>query len=319
MLRQSKAKVALQPYPRRSGSWLADDALFPKRSAIPDNTLMQAIRAAFQRSLKTKAGEVQSTRVSPEQLVQLCLRHLQERSDPILSPSFLSQCTAEEVFEMDAISHEMQRNRMRIGNFYQFLVIELMRSCFPQVYDGKREGDIEAEIDTPTFERGLRLYISVKKSGDTVGGQDIGGVVSRLDALAKQDKNLNRPYMGIIAVATPSRGIIQSYADSRHIRYKSDGSPYSPNCEEWYPGFLYPFVCGREADQVYKEALKQVREYLPFNTLTYRDECAQLLAQELRKLGVVDPHSGRIMAERFQEFIIRRKDQTDKAREGEDE
>jgi len=79
----------------------------------------------------------------------MCLAHLQERSDPILNPSFLSQCKLEEVFEMDAIAHEMQRHRMKIGNFYQFLVIELMKSRFTQVYDGKKEGDVEAEIETP--------------------------------------------------------------------------------------------------------------------------------------------------------------------------
>ncbi|MBU1398866.1 MAG: hypothetical protein KKH85_08280, partial [Proteobacteria bacterium] len=46
---------------------------------------------------------------------------------------------------------------------------------FPCVYDGKREGDVEAEVETPGFEPGLRLYISVNKSKDTVGGQDIVG------------------------------------------------------------------------------------------------------------------------------------------------
>lgn len=67
---------------------------------------------------------------NPPELVKLCLTHLRERSDPILSASFLSQCQAEEVFELDAIPHEMQRHRMKIGVFYQYLVIELMRSRF---------------------------------------------------------------------------------------------------------------------------------------------------------------------------------------------
>ncbi|MBI4024312.1 MAG: hypothetical protein HY360_04980 [Verrucomicrobia bacterium] len=213
----------------------------------------------------------------------------------------------DEIFEMDAIAHEMQRHRMKIGNFYQFLVIELMKSRFTQVYDGKREGDVEAEIDTPKFSRGLRLYISVKKSSDTVGGQDIGGVFSRLETLAKQDKNLNRPYMGVVVVATPPRGLTQGYEESRIVRCKDDGSPYSPNCEVWYPGFIYPFVCGREANDVYREALKQVGQYLPFNTLTHRAECAALLADELKELGVVSPSTSRIDPQRFQEFISRSK------------
>ncbi|MGD1089364.1 MAG: hypothetical protein ABR955_11660, partial [Verrucomicrobiota bacterium] len=263
----TRKQSALQPYPRRSGSYVASDELFPRPKPLADQKLQGAIKAAFERTLRKKTGTQTSPHLSPVQLVAMCLGHLQGRSDPILNPSFLSQCKLEEVFEMDAIAHEMQRHRMKIGNFYQFLVIELMKTQYKQVYDGKREGDVEAELETPKFSRGLRLFISVKKSGDTVGGQDIGGVFSRLEKLAKQDKNLTRPYMGVVAVATPPRGVTYDYESSRSIRCKDDGSPYSPNCEVWYPGFIYPFVCGREAGDVYKEALKQVANYLPFNTL----------------------------------------------------
>ena len=53
------------------------------------------------------------------------------------------------------------------------------------VFDGSREGDIIADIETPTFESGLRLYMSVKKSKDTVGVQYVPGLISRLYSLAK--------------------------------------------------------------------------------------------------------------------------------------
>jgi len=139
----------LQPYPRRQGSYVADDKLFPRPEPVADAKLQAAIKAAFQRTLRKKTGAITSPRLSPVELVKMCLAHLQERSDPILNPSFLSQCKLEEVFEMDAIAHEMQRHRMKIGNFYQCLVIELMKSRFTQVYDGKKEGDVEAEIETP--------------------------------------------------------------------------------------------------------------------------------------------------------------------------
>lgn len=308
-----KSKFILQPYPRRTDSCVADDCLFPQSKQINNNDLQAAIRSAFERCLRNKKGNLISPHLTPEKLVKICIKHLKERSDPILSPSFLAQCDLDEVFEMDAIAHEMQRHRMKIGNFYQFLVIELMKCRFSQVYDGKKEGDVEAEIDTPTFKTGLRLYISVKKSSDTVGGQDIGGVFVRLETLAKQDKNLNRPYMGVVAIATPPKGITYNYQNSRIVRCKDDGSPYSPNCEVWYPGFIYPFVCGRESIDVYKEALKQVGHYLPFNSLKYREECASLLERELTSLGLVETSTGRIDPQKFQLFISRSKEsQNDK-------
>jgi hypothetical protein len=178
------AQIKIQQYPRRD-DFLAKDDLFPRPgTAISGEELSEAIRRAFERCLKDKRGNVTELPHLPEDLVRLCLQHLKERSDPILSPYFLSQCSLEEIFELDAVAHEMQRHRMRVGVFYQYLLIELMRLRFSNVSDGKREGDAEAEIDTPGFAKGLRLFISVKKSSDTVGGQDVGGVIRRLEAMA---------------------------------------------------------------------------------------------------------------------------------------
>lgn len=86
---------------------------------------------------------------------------------------------------------------MKIGNFYQFLLIELMQRSRNalKVFDGTREGDVVADIRTPVIEGGMmRLYISVKKSLDTVGGQDIRATIHRLEDVALLDKNLNAPY-----------------------------------------------------------------------------------------------------------------------------
>ena len=71
----------------------------------------------------------------------------------------MSKCKIEEVFELDAISHELQRQRMKIGVFYHFLIIELMKERFPSTHDGVREGDVQAEIATPGFPKGLRIYM----------------------------------------------------------------------------------------------------------------------------------------------------------------
>lgn len=301
-----KKNLSLQTYPRRHDDYLADDSLFPMPSnSISVTELDQSIRRAFERCLKVKSGETTKLPEKPDELVNLCIKHLKERSDPVLSPSFLSQCKVEEIFELDAISHEMQRQRMRIGVFYQYLVIELMRHRFPTVYDGKREGDVEADIDTPGFDRGLRLFMSVKKSSDTVGGQDVAGVFRRLEDMALGDKNLTRPYLGVVCVATPPRGQLHSYEKSRAVKRNQDGHPFSPNCEVWLPGFVFPFISGLQANEIYKSALATVGDYLPFHALAQREGCAILLAAKLTKLDLVDFHTGRLDPIRFQEFITK--------------
>ncbi|MBS1789372.1 MAG: hypothetical protein JST85_16725 [Acidobacteria bacterium] len=135
---------------------------------MPSADLSRAIESAFARCLKNKKGETIKLPQTPDELVNLCIQHLRERSDPVLSPFFFSQCRVEEIFELDAIAHEMQRRRMQIGIFYQYLIIELMKYRYPATVDGKKEGDVETELETPGFDKGLRVFMSVKKSGDTV-------------------------------------------------------------------------------------------------------------------------------------------------------
>lgn len=293
----------LQPYPRREGGgYLASDSLFQAAHPLPTNKLDAAIQKAFDRSLTDKRGNRVKLPSIPEELVEKSMDHLRERSDPILSPSFLSQCKAEEVFTLDATAHEMQRHRMRIGMFYQYLVIELMKHRYP-AHDGYKEGDVDVDVDTPGFEKGLHLYISVKKSSDTVGGQDVGGMIRRIEEMARADKNRTRPYLGVVCYATPQRGFILPYDQSRAVRCKQDGSPYSPNCEVWSPGFVFPYISGLDPNAIYKRALQQVGRHFPFQTLAHRSECAKLLATRLRKLNLVDPTTDRVDPVRFQEFV----------------
>jgi hypothetical protein len=265
--------------------------------------------------LKDKRGNVTELAQTPDELVELCLQHLKERSDPILSPYFLRQCPLDEIFELDAVAHEMQRHRMRIGVFYQYLLIELMRLRFSNVADGKREGDAEVEIDTPDFPKGLRLFISVKKSSDTVGGQDVGGVIRRLEGMALEDKNLTRPYLCVVCFATPQRGVILPYERGRSVRRNRDGYPYSPNCEVWSPGFVFPYVCGLDAEDVYRSALQTVGKFLPFHTLAQRKKCGKLLAEELTNLDLVDPKAKRLDPLKFQKFVTERKQEIESADE----
>jgi hypothetical protein len=296
---------SLQPYPRRAdGAYLADDSLFPKpERPLEAEKLRESIKRAFERCLKNKKGETVQLPQSPEELVKLCILHLKERGDPVLSPSFYCQVPVEDVFELDAVPHEMQRHRMRIGNFYQFLVIELMRHRFRYVYDGKREGDVEAEIDPPGLQSGLRIFMSVKKSADTVGGQDVGGMISRLERMAAQDKNLTSPYLNVVCIATPQRGRIESYEKARHVRLTNEGVPYSPNTEEWTPGFIFPYVTGLHPNVIYETAREMVGGYLPFYSLAQRTECSTLLVAELKRLGLVDETTGRLDPDSFTRFI----------------
>lgn len=274
------------------------------------NIVDNAIKRAFERVGKNKKGMSLRVAKSPEELVALCIHHLRERSDPILSPFFFSQLNAEDVFDMDAIAHEMQRQRMKIGLFYQFLMIELMKAAqnervsnFKAVFDGSREGDVVADISTPTFERGLRLYISVKKSIDTVGGQDIGGVIRRLEDVAKSERNLTSPYLCVIAIATPPRGKLYTYETGRTIRYMSQGQPYSMNCEIWMPGFIYPYITGISPTDIYKESIKMVGDFMPFYSLKVRNDATVLLREYFFKKGISDAE-GNMYLERYFSFIL---------------
>jgi len=295
-------RLQLQPYPREGNSLLAASYLFPRKERPLKAVLLEkCIDQAFKRCLLNKRGEFKSYQATPESLVKLTIKHLKERSDPILSPYFLSLLEVEDIFELDAVSYEMQRHRMSIGVFYQYLVLELMRKSW-EVFDASREGDIVADIQTPGFDRGLRLYLSVKKSEDTVGGQDVGGVIRRLEAEAKAEKNLNRPYLCVIGIATPSKGRLRSYED-RRTKTNSLGQPYSLNCEFWGPGFLFPFISGHEAIEIYTLAIKRVSSYIPFLTIEFKRECSQLLKAELFNLGLINSQN-RINTDNFLRFII---------------
>jgi hypothetical protein len=291
----------LQQYPRIESLLLARPEMFPPLS--PPMSMRQVIDCvdrAFQRCSLKKSGKKRVVADSPETLVELCIEHLRTRSDPIINPYFVSLCDVDRLFELDAVSHEMQRHRMTIGVFYQYLLLELMRQRWP-VFDGSREGDIIADIETPTFPPGLRLYISVKKSADTVGGQDVPGVIRRIESVAKEEKNLTRPYLCVICIATPSGGKLLSYSEDRRVKCSSSGSPYSLNCEHWGPGFVFPYVTGRNAREIYMEGIKRVSGHLPFLSLKYRKECSALLKKRLAELDLLG-ENGRVSSEKFLQF-----------------
>ena len=305
-----KAYSNRQPYPRENSSLLAAHSLFPPLSPpLSDESIIKAIDAAFDRTGRNRVGNIRKVKSTPEELVNLCINHLKKRTDPILGVYFYTNCEVEEIFELDAIPHEMQRQRMNMGVFYQYLTIELMRKALKcpkcnieAVFDGAREGDVVADIKTPGLSSGIRIYASVKKSSDTVGGQDVPGVIRRLETVAKNEKNINRPYLCVFCYATPPGGVIKGYEDSRNVRYNNEGHPFSENCESWEPGFVFPFICGRLPADLYRLAIKRIGNYLPFYTLEHRQECARLLKEEFDKMGLVDAN-GKLNQTKFIRFI----------------
>jgi hypothetical protein len=298
---KGKQGPKLQQYPRIEEHLLAKSELFPPLTPpMSSITIANCIDSAFQRCSLKKSGMKRDIPDSPEALVEVCIDHLRTRSDPIISPHFVSLCEVDRLFELDAVSHEMQRHRMTIGVFYQYLLLELMRQRWP-VFDGSREGDIIADVETPTFQPGLRLYISVKKSADTVGGQDVPGVIRRLESVGKEEKNLTRPYLCVICIATPSNGKLLSYNEDRKVKCSKSGSPYSLNCEHWGPGFVFPYVTGHNALAIYMEGIKRVSQHLPFLSLKYRNKCSALLKKRLAELDLLGENS-KVSPEKFLRF-----------------
>jgi hypothetical protein len=299
----------LQPYPREP-EYIAQHLLFSKLNPPLDYAVIQtAIKSAFERMNKTRKGKQRGSLDEPAKLVKACLKHLKERNDPVIMASFFSKVDAKDVFEMDAISYEMQRYRMLMGQFYQYLLLELMRasskvngSSFLNANDGKREGDVEADIRPHGYSQ-MRLYISVKKSSDTVGGQDLGDAIKRLERVAKDDQNRTAPYLCAIAIANPTKGRIVSYRASRQIKYNSSGSPYSWNCELWGPGFIFPYVTGRSASNIYREAAKVAGDYLPFYSLKFRKESSELLVKELVGMGIAN-EQGKVIIDKLFEYMV---------------
>ena len=181
-----KQTVTLQPYPRETGGQLLSAAsLFPRKKPPMDEAIIaQAVDEAFSRCIKNKKGLPKKAIDTPDKLVDACIRHLRERSDPILSSYFVSQCKAEDIFALDAVSHEMQRH-----------------------------------------------------------------------------------------------------------------------CEYWGPGFIFPYVTGRSAYEIYAKAITRVADYIPFMTLKFRTECSILLKQKLNSLGLLNK-DGTINIQSFLEFSV---------------
>ena len=127
-------------------------------------------------------------------------------------------------------------------------------------------------------------------------------MINRLEAVAKSEKNLTRPYLCVFGYATPPGGKIKSYELSRSVKNNNEGRPYSPNCESWQPGFLFPFITGRPPEDIYRISMRKIGEYLPFYAYEKRRECSAILKERFIKLGLVGS-DGKLDRTKFMEFL----------------
>lgn len=308
--RRRLVKSHREPYPRERGSLLAKHSLFPQLSPpMPEPQIISSARSAFKNASLTRSGDERDISSTPEELARAALRHLKERTDPIDGVAFFSSIRVQDVFQFDAIFHEMHRHKMQMGDFYHQFILELMNtsrilahSFVQNANPGPREGDIIVDLKTPGFDRGLCVYASVKKSADTVGGQDFGDAVKRLETVAHEDQGRKRPHLCVFMIGNPIKGILRSYRDSRYIRSDRQGRPYSENGEVWEPGFIFPYLTGRSALDVFRISLGEVERFLPYYTLQHKEAASRVLVRELRRLGLVNS-KGRLDRNAFLEYV----------------
>lgn len=288
---------------------------------MPEPQIITAAQIAFRECGLTRTGQEREIPSTPEELAQAALYHLKERTDPVDGVAFFSSIPVEEVFQFDAIFHEMHRHKMQMGDYYHKLILELMKasrqlthSNIENATDGPREGDVIADLKTPGFATGIRIYGSVKKSGDTVGGQDFADAVRRLERVARDDQGRRKPYLCAFMIGNPIKGVIRRYTESRYIRGDRQRRPYSENGEVWEPGFIFSYITGRAAREVFRLSLEQVERFLPYHTLRHRNAASRLLADDLRRLGLVG-NNGRLDKNAFLAFTA----DITPSQEGEDE
>jgi len=88
---RTKQGPKLQPYPRQENVLLAKTSLFPQLvPSMIDRVIESTVDKAFRRCVMKKSGRKRDLPKTPEELVELCIEHLRTRSDPTISPFFVS-------------------------------------------------------------------------------------------------------------------------------------------------------------------------------------------------------------------------------------
>lgn len=105
-------------------------------------------------------------------------------------------------------------------------------------------------------------------------------------------------------IGNPIKGTVRDYKNSRYMRGDRHSRPYSENGEVWEPGFIFPYITGRVARDVFQISLDLVERYLPYYTLRFKKEASRLLAEELHRLGL-STAKGAMNRSALLEFIIK--------------
>jgi hypothetical protein len=72
----------------------------------------------------------------------------------------------------------------------------------------------------------------------------------------------------------------------------------------WLPGFLYPYISGRSAIEIYTKSLELIDTQMPFYSLKFREECTTQLKDAFIKMGIAD-ETGKIIKDRFFAFTAK--------------
>lgn len=68
-----------------------------------------------------------ATGKTPADICQYALDHILGWTDPIDGICLLASCKIDEIFILDTFPAELQTHRMVMGNFYHYLMLELMQ------------------------------------------------------------------------------------------------------------------------------------------------------------------------------------------------
>jgi len=265
------AKTVPQPYPRidddsrKEYGCLDDSTLVAHPGKLPAEKLKGLIRDAIRNANSKSSREILSIppEATEEEAAEICKRQgkalfsyfKKYSDDPASTADKLSGKHYSEVAQEQFRNRTLQKERMNSGWRYQYLAHDCATHSkrFKNVSDlGATEADFIATIKIlDQSDRFLRLYVSVKNRGNTMGGQDWPKAIQALENVAKNDKNQTGPYCCVFGIAI-DRGL-------RYIkRERKSGRAYSENTEVWLSDFFWPFF----SNCAYEEIMTLVWEVL---------------------------------------------------------
>lgn len=251
------SKTIPQPYPRDTDGFLDDTKLVEHGYNISIDELKQLIVEAIDSASRKSSREILSipSNSTADEIDALYVRKGKELfsyfrkyvGDPAATAHQIHGKHYRVVGQEQFRNRTLQKERMNSGWRYQFLAVDCARQSrrFKSISDiGSAEGDFNAIINfSDPSHAPLRLYVSVKNRGNTMGGQDWPKAIQALENVARTDKNANGPYCCVFGIAI-DRG-------DRTIKHnQKTGQAYSVNTEVWYSDYFWPFFSNYSYEEI---------------------------------------------------------------------